>query len=92
MVSVITAVSSCIVSVVITAIITFVITAHYYKKKYSGKQNTAKQPVVSKTGVMEYEEIIKRSPDNVVMTTNPSYYVAMTSNPAYGHNVKNNDQ
>ena len=90
---VIAAVSSCVVSVVITAIITFLITAHCYKKKYSaGKQNTVRQPIVSKTGVMEYEEITKRSPDNVAMTTNPSYDVAMTSNPAYGHNVKNNDQ
>ena len=89
---VITAVSSCIVSVVITAIITLAISTHHYKKKYSGKQNTLKQPIVSKTGVMEYEEIIKRSPDNVAMTTNPSYDVAMTSNPAYGHHVKNNDQ
>ena len=92
MVSVITAVSSCIVSVVIAAIITFVITAHYYKKKYSGgKQNTLKQPIV-KTGVVEYEEVTKRSPDDVAMTNNPSYDVAMTDNPAYGHNVKNNDQ
>ena len=73
----------------ITAIIAFVITAHYYKKKYSGKQNTVKQP---KTGVMEYEEVTKRSPDNVAMTTNPSYDVAVTGNPAYDHNVKNNDQ
>ena len=93
MVAVIAAVSSCIVSVVITAIITFVITAHYYKKKDSGgKQNTLKQPIVSNTGVMEYEEVTKRSPDSVAMTTNPSYDVAMTSNPAYGHKVKNNNQ
>ena len=91
-VAVIAAVSSCVVSVVITAIITLAISAHYYKKKYSGKQNTLKQPIVNPTGVMEYEEITKRSPDNVAMTTNPSYDVAMTGNPAYGHNVKNNDQ
>ena len=92
-VSVITAVSSCIVSVVITAILTLAISAHYYKKKDSGgKQNTLKQPIVGKTGVMEYEEVTKRSPDNVAMTTNPSYDVAMTGNPAYGYHVKNNDQ
>ena len=48
--------------------------------------------MVSKTGVIEYEEVTKRSPDNVAITTNPSYDVAMTGNPAYGHNVKNNDQ
>ena len=40
---------------------------------------------------MEYEEIIKTSPDNVAMIHNPSYDVAMTGNPAYGHHVKNTD-
>ena len=50
------------------------------------------QPVVNKTDVVEYEEITKTSPDNMAMTTNPSYDVAMSSNPAYGHNVKKIDQ
>ena len=90
-VAVITAVICCIVSIVTTAIVTFIISAYYHKKKYS-KQITMKQPIANQTDVMEYEEITKRSPDNVAMTTNPSYDVAMTSNPAYGHNVKNNDQ
>ena len=49
------------------------------------------QPVISKTDVVEYEEITKISPDNMAMTTNPSYDVAMSSNPAYGHNVKKID-
>ena len=48
-----------------------------------------KQP---KSGVVEYEEVTKRPPDNVAMATNPPYDVAMTGNPAYGHNVKNDDQ
>ena len=88
-VAVITAVVSCIVSVIVTAIITFVITTHYHKRKYSNKQITVKQPIVSQAGVMEYEEIKRTSsPDNVAMTHNPSYDVAMTGNPAYGHNVK----
>ena len=91
-VAVIAAVSSCIVSVVITAVITFVITTHYHKRKYSNKQTAVTQPIVSRTGVIEYEEIKKTSPDNMAMTTNPSYDVAMTSNPAYGHNVKKIDQ
>ena len=91
-VAVIAAVSSCIVSVVITAIITFVISAHYHKRKYSNKQAAVTQPIVSRTGVIEYEEIKKTSPDNMAMTTNPSYDVAMTGNPAYGHNVKKIDQ
>ena len=88
-VAVIAALCSSIISIVTTAIITFVITAHYYKRKYS---TTVKQPVGSHTGTMEYEEITKTSPDNVAMTTNPSYDVAMTGNPAYGHNVKKLDQ
>ena len=92
MVAVIAAVSSCIVSIVITAIITFVITAHYYKRKYNKQTAAVTQPIVSRTGVVEYEEITKTSvPDNN-MTTDPSYDVAMTSNPAYGHNVKKIDQ
>ena len=73
-----------VISIVITAIITFVITAHYYKRKYN-KQTAAAvtQRIVSRTGTIEYEEITKTSvPDN------PTYDVAMTSNPAYGHNVK----
>ena len=86
-VAVITAVSSCIISIVITAIITFVITAHYYKRKYNKQTAAVTQPIVSRTGVVEYEEITKTSvPDN------PSYDVAMTSNPAYGQNVKKIDQ
>ena len=92
MVAVIAAVSSCIVSVVITAVITFVISGHYYKRKYSNEQTAVTQPIVSRTGVIEYEEIKKTSPDNMAMTTNPSYDVAMTGNPAYGHNVKKIDQ
>ena len=92
MVAVIAAVSSCIVSIVITAIITFVITAHYYKRKYSNKQTAVTQPIVSRTGVIEYEEITKTSPDNMAMTANPSYDIAMTGNPAYGYNVKKIDQ
>ena len=90
MAAVIAAVSSCIVSVVITAIITFIITAHYYKRK--NKQTAVTQPIVSGTGVIEYEEITKTSPDNIAMTANPSYDIAMTGNPAYGHNVKKIDQ
>ena len=92
MVAVIAAVSSCIVSVVITAIITFVITAHYYKRKYSNKQTAVTQSIVSGTDEIEYEEITKISPDNMAMTANPSYDVAMIGNPAYGHNVKKIDQ
>ena len=88
----ITAVICCLVSVVTTAIITFVISAHYYKRKYSNKQTAVTQPMVSRTGVIEYEEITKTSPDNMAMTANPSYDVAMTGNPAYGHNVKKIDQ
>ena len=89
--AVIAAVSSSIVSIVITAIITFVITAHYYKRKNNKQTVAATQPIVSSTGITEYEEITKTSvPDN--MTTNPSYDVAMTSNPAYAHNVKKIDQ
>ena len=88
----ITAVICCVVSIVTTAIVTFTISAHYHKRKYSGKQNTLKKPIGNPTGVMEYEEITKRSPDNVAMTTNPSYDVAMTGNPAYGHNVKKTDR
>ena len=89
--AVIAAVSS-IVSIVISVIITFVITAHYYKRKYNKQTTVATQPIVSRTGVTEYEEITKTSvPDNN-MTTDPSYDVAMTSNPAYAHNVKKIDQ
>ena len=88
----ITVVICCVVSIVITAIITFVISAHYHKRKYSNKQTAVTQPIVSRTGVMENEEIKKTSPDNMAMTTNPSYDVAMTGNPAYGHNVKKIDQ
>ena len=35
---------------------------------------------------LNYAVISKRSPDNVAITTNPSYDVAMTGNLAYGHN------
>ena len=66
-VAVITAVICCLVSVVTTAIITFVISAHYYKRKYSNKQTAVTQPIVSGTGVIEYEEITKTSPDNIAM-------------------------
>ena len=48
-------------------------------------------PVVSKTDVVEYKELTKTSPDNMAMTTNPLYDVAMNSNPVYGHNVKKID-
>ena len=86
-VAVIAAVSSCIISIVISVIITFVITAHYYKRKYNKQTAAVTQPIVSRTGVVEYEEITKTSvPDNT------TYDVAMTSNPAYGHNVKKIDQ
>ena len=88
----ITAVICCVVCIMATAIITFVITAYYYKRKYSYKPAMVTQPVVSKTDVVEYEEITKTSPDNIAMTTNPSYDVAMSSNPAYGHNVKKIDK
>ena len=86
-VAVITGVICCVVSIVITAIITFVITAHYYKRKYNKQTAAVTQPIVSRTGVVEYEEITKTSvPDN------PTYDVAMTSNPAYGQNIKKIDQ
>ena len=51
---------------------------YYHKRKYSNKQTAVTQPIVSRTGVIEYEEIKKTSPDNMAMTTNPSYDVAMT--------------
>ena len=93
-VAVITAVICCVVSVMISVIITFIITAHYYKRKYNKQTTALTQPMISRTGVTEYEEITKTSvPDNNI-ATDPSYnYVPMTSNPAYNHNnVKNIDQ
>ena len=87
----ITAVICGVVCIIATAIITYVITAYYNNKKYSNKPTMVTQPVISKTDVVEYEEITKTSPDNMAMTTNPSYDVAMSSNPAYGHNVKKID-
>ena len=77
-VAAITAVICCVVSIVITATVTFFITTHYHKKKHSNKQVAVKQPIVSQTGIVEYEEITKISVDNVTMN----------KNPAYGYNVK----
>ena len=78
----------------ISVIITFVITAHYYKRKYNKQTTASTQPMISRTGVIEYEEITKTSVLDNNMTTDPSYhYIPMTSNPAYVHNnVKNIDQ
>jgi len=77
-VAAITAVICCVISIVITATVTFFITTYYYKKKHFNEQVVKKQPMVSQTDVVEYEEITKISADNVTMN----------KNPAYGYNVK----